>query len=1560
MKYSFFRKIMLVIMFIVIMPLLALASIKVKDEPFYRENPKYLLDGTLEGNDGTYEYYLLTDNTYAISLLETKKTTTGTLTIPYTHNSANVTGIWRSGFAGSHASTIILNTNIKTIDYEAFMASSITTMTLPYSINSIGDGAFYACSSLNTVKFNNSSKATGSTCEVDDGIEEYTYSTLREIPSFCFFKCNALTTLLLPSKIEVIGYEAFNGCISLASTLCLSNIKTIHSRAFQSCVSLSEIYFPTDFFTASDTDIEAHAFNYCNSNLTFYFSGTKSDVSTWVSNHPNWGLYSDTSSSSYEYTLNSGDTGMDSDWLYNTVDGKTTILSYIGSTSNVKYLSVPTYLPTGSTSIVTHIQAGALDTVKSNLTFLFLPKYLERVENSFFSGFNNLQLIDINTNCSSYSISSFTPLIDLSQLTNLKYIGTYAFSKLNKLQTFTELHLPYSLIAIGDSAFGQSSQSYNMYGVNEFTWDYKDGVSALEVIGHDAFYKIGAGRNNPGNSNNNLNNNLYRHYINSSGTTNYSLTTLVFPKTFRSFGYTSADMRKYGFASQSNTPAHAFAGSPLLSKVIFKGGDDSSDLYLGIQTFAFNESLRTIIFEERPEKTITFHNEGGRWTEPCIGSNAGRTGNDFYGDPFLQTLILPNVDTKLRFQDCSLQGNSRCAMYLTGTYLSNMVYSKEQNLPYLIDHNTESKNNQDISGCKLWNSIGDESFYQGSSNKGYIGYCFSSSATSNGTYNGASGFGLDQIIPYHENVHYKETLSVDGILNSNGTKGLEIEVGEDTYTNDLVISNKCAFVCNNTTRKATLSKYLYDCYDQDFSGTAVIPPSVDHDGNTYTVNAIGDSAFSAAFCDMSTPHGQAYPDNKFKDLSKVYVPDTITSIGDYAFMRAYGVRELSTYTTYHGDSTTLAEGNQYVMPSSLTYIGKHAFAFCNIAQFRKIPYNCQFYENQNATTYETSVFSNNLSLRKITFLNDFTESTSSAYYTTTTYASETGDTYTSAIYSNDSETNTYNPNCLLMILNRDKADYAKASLDYTTDKTFKGGYKSNPALYGAYKMGFFINTLAMGSYKADGSGKLLPQALFSAVCKRSGNGTSSTLTDYYMYLYNPIQNYYNNSVDLTAMSFSSGASINLPNYTFDGCENLSKISFPKVDESDNISIPTGLFANIDITGLTFVTPDKDGNMVSRSDGVLDLTYTGYTGIGEEAFKNFKGITKLIAPKLTKKTFTISKSAFEGCTNLTELDFSQVGKRTQFKDSAFKDSGVTTITWPADDVEVRLGQNNFYNCDSLTSITLPAGIDETIGHDCFSECSNLTTVSASSNLTNLKTINANCFYNCTKLTNFDFSKFKSLVTIGDNAFSTDNYNSGMTICTSGAVSLPSSLVNIGIKAFNNTGIINLTINSSSIAMNTECFARCSNLASVVFTQPNCSWTYNNHDYFSYDTALTTVILPTGFNVNIPETTLAHSYFWCSTSAKIYTYSTHFDNQSIDNKKWREHTTGQFCDLYYYAATSKDLLNASGEFLDNTNGLYWTNIGGFFVELGSATSVTFKVVTFSSGYKLDSYGNLTAPS
>ena len=1593
MKQKTIRKIIIMLLIVFVMPLFGVLSNVLNADEISRRTPKQLVNGIYEDSDTTFHYYKLSDGTYGISLTDAGLTQGGTITLQETHKSKNVTAIMAGGFKNCSATQIdFSNSHITTIDYEAFFCSDITSIVLPYTLSAIGDSAFYGCNDLTSVTFTNSSKTTSDACSVsdDEGVE---YSELSKIPDFCFFKCNNLRELKLPYKISEIGYEAFYGCVNLSTNIYFSSyLKTIRARAFQSCVNLKEVYIPTAFFTATDTDIEAHAFNNCSSSLKFYFSGIKDNIAAWETKHPNWGLYSDIYASKYTYNVNAGDIAVESDWQYQTIDGKVTILNYLGDAKNVEVISIPTRLPAQSNNLVTEISQDALNTIQSTLVRLYLPYSLERINNLYFQYFTHLKYIGVNSDCTTDPVDN--PSIDLSQITGLKYIGTRAFCYLPQRSLIVSIKLPYSLIAVGDFAFGQDGTDYNFLHVKKFTWDYKEGVSALEVVGHDAFYKMGLLASDKGNngSNNIVNDKeYYNHYLQSDGTKNYSLTTLVFPKTFKSFGLNDADRTKYGFSKPDTDkyqrPAHVFAGCPLLDKVFFRGDSSSPNLFLGLQIFCLNESLRTIVFEERPGKSITFQTQNGNWAQPSIGWNAGSNYNDFYADPFLQTLVLPNTSTTLRIQKMAFQGNARACMYLTSTMGNNMVGNDEP-APMNFFKNTTPPDTT-LDSMTLWNKIGDESYLNSTNNKGYHGYAFASKVDDSNTFRQEAVYGIDQNMPYHENIHYKETINNDHILNEQGVASLDIEVGATT-NDELVMQDKCAFVLDKTNTKAIMSKYLYDRRDASFTGTAVIPPSISFNNTSYPVTEIGDSAFSAAFCDNDKKHGQASYPSSYIDLSKVYLPDTITRIGEYAFMRAYGVNEVSTYTTYNGSSTIITSGNEYVMPSALRTIGRHAFSFCNIKQFRKIPYSCLFDENTHTTKYQTSVFSNNLSLRKITFRSsdeaNSAESTSSKYYQTTTYQTTSTDptstssmNYTCSLYSNDAVS--YNKNALLILLNRDLGDYNVDNIgesDYKSG-TFKGLYKSGEALYGAYRMGFFIKTLAIGSYKTDGNGNLLNQALFSAVCKKAKNAEP---TDSYIYLYKPIQNYNDNYYDLTAMSFSSGATLALPENMFNGCESLQAIEFPKLNEAEEVSIPAGLFANITTASLKFRIPDSDGDMHDMENGVLDLTYTGLVGIGDEAFKNVSGITKVITPELKTHTFTIGTRAFNGCTSLEELDSSHTTTKMNisseaFKgcsrlstisfassnltlgDSCFENCAITSITWPSDSsAQIVIGSAAFKN-NHLTILTLHPGTTSLKG-SAFENCTSLSSVTATGNLTQLTSIGSSSFKNCTALNNFDFSKFTALTKIGSFSFMADRATNGHTICPNGIINLPQSITSIEKSVFQNTNVTQININSSSIKLDSNCMANCPSLTSVEFTNRNCQFNESNSDFFSNDPNLTTVILPTGFDVDNTLSTL----FDNSSNAKIYTYLKQTQVTNISNKTWRFFTTGQALPLYYYAETSLDLLkdndDANGELLDPDNGLYWTIKNGVFIELGSPISdpkPQNRVVTFSSGHTLDASGNLT---
>ena len=178
---------------------------------------------------------------------------------------------------------------------------------------------------------------------------------------------------------------------------------------------------------------------------------------------------------------------------------------------------------------------------------------------------------------------------------------------------------------------------------------------------------------------------------------------------------------------------------------------------------------------------------------------------------------------------------------------------------------------------------------------------------------------------------------------SNANYYVTFEVGIGNYI-EYVETNYCSFVAGQVDGNyvATMTNYMYSLYDDKTSAekiTAHVPETITANisgtDRTCTVNKIGDSAFSACFCDgKDTNPTKTVGD--FDDLNFIELPNTIVSIGDYAFTRAYGVTKISSYT----GSGAATEG----MPSSLRHIGKHAFLFTNIEKVLKIPNECRFYE----------------------------------------------------------------------------------------------------------------------------------------------------------------------------------------------------------------------------------------------------------------------------------------------------------------------------------------------------------------------------------------------------------------------------------------------------------------------------------------------------------------------------------------------------------------------------------------------------------------------------------------
>ena len=194
----------------------------------------------------------------------------------------------------------------------------------------------------------------------------------------------------------------------------------------------------------------------------------------------------------------------------------------------------------------------------------------------------------------------------------------------------------------------------------------------------------------------------------------------------------------------------------------------------------------------------------------------------------------------------------------------------------------------------------------------------------------------------------------------------------------------------------------------------------------------------------------------------------------------------------------------------------------------------------------------------------------------------------------------------------------------------------------------------------------------------------------------------------------------------------------------------------------------------------DLRDTGMpnsvTNIGGSAFK---GCTRLVTIMFTNSLVSIGSSAFERCTGL----------RTVYSNSA---NSLTSI-----------GDRAFYGCSGLTDVTIPNNVTS-IGNSAFSGCSDLTSVTIGNSVTSIGNY---AFEDCSDLTSVTIPN--SVTSIGNSAF---RGCSGLTSFT-----IPNSVTSISQNTFYGcTSLASITIPGSVTSIEAGAFSGCPGLNKVVVT------------------------------------------------------------------------------------------------------------------------------------------------
>lgn len=310
---------------------------------------------------------------------------------------------------------------------------------------------------------------------------------------------------------------------------------------------------------------------------------------------------------------------------------------------------------------------------------------------------------------------------------------------------------------------------------------------------------------------------------------------------------------------------------------------------------------------------------------------------------------------------------------------------------------------------------------------------------------------------------------------------------------------------------------------------------------------------------------------------------------------------------------------------------------------------------------------------------------------------------------------------------------------------------------------------------------------------------------------------------------SSLTNITIPNtvtsigaYAFYGCSSLSSIDFTNITSIGTYSfyncyrlktitwgtgitsIPSYAFYNLGASSIELPSSIKSiGDYAFADSSLTSISLpSSITSIGSYAFSKSSLTTVSSLGGIT----SISSSAFESCTSLTKVTMS---------------SKITSI-----------GSNAFKGCTKLTSITIGSGVTS-IGSSAF-ESSGLTSITIPTKVT---TINGSAFKNCTALASVTFASTSTVSSIGSYAFY------GCTALKS--ITIPASVTSIGSYIFAEcTALTTVVIGNGVKGISNYAFLRCTALTSITL---GSSVTSINEGAFHYCNKLTSITFPASLNL-----------------------------------------------------------------------------------------------------------------
>ena len=164
---------------------------------------------------------------------------------------------------GEKIRNFTISSGVKSISQYAFAGySTLTSITIPTSLESIGTNAFIECEGLSKVlvesvelwsnidfenELANPLSIAGEIYRIDrmslkeELVTELSLDANLAIKPRTFVGCTSITSLTTGDTVEIIGLEAFRGCVALKTISLGSNTAEIEAKAFMGCRVLERV-----------------------------------------------------------------------------------------------------------------------------------------------------------------------------------------------------------------------------------------------------------------------------------------------------------------------------------------------------------------------------------------------------------------------------------------------------------------------------------------------------------------------------------------------------------------------------------------------------------------------------------------------------------------------------------------------------------------------------------------------------------------------------------------------------------------------------------------------------------------------------------------------------------------------------------------------------------------------------------------------------------------------------------------------------------------------------------------------------------------------------------------------------------------------------------------------------------------------------------------------------------------------------------------------------------------------------------------------------------------------